>query len=105
MPETGNDFTLIARMLSDGFNRIDHRLDELNRRLDGKADIGAVAALETNLSSYKIEVDKRFKPLERTQTEGITIGRLGMWLIGTVGVAVFLASVTLLAAAISGGRL
>lgn len=64
MPEQGNDFTLIARMLSDGFNRLDHRLDELNRRLDQKADIASVASLEANLAAFKVDVDKRFRPLE-----------------------------------------
>ena len=74
-----NDFGLVARMLSDGFNRIDHRLDELNRRLDGKADIAAVAALEQTLATHKIEVDKRFRPLEDGAIVSAASSRAKIW--------------------------
>lgn len=57
--------------LSDGFRDLNTRLDDINRKIDQKADNTRVAALETAHVSYetKIEerfasVDKRFKPIE-----------------------------------------
>lgn len=79
MSGVDNDFTLIARMLSDGFNRLDHRLDELTRRLDSKADIGAVNDLEKNLAGFKIEVDRRFKPLEDNAVLAAASSRTKIW--------------------------
>lgn len=100
-----NDLALVGRMISDGFARIDNSLESIRRTLEGKADIGSVKAVETNLDLFKRQVDERFKPLEETRTEGITLGKVAWAIIGTVGVAVFLAGATILSALISGGHL
>lgn len=108
-------FEKLERALSKGFERVDQQFNEVRRMLDGKADIARVAALEAKHAEYEVRmedrlvkfaeaVDVRFRSLETTRTEGVTLGRLGMWLIGTVGVGVLLASVTVVAAVLSGGK-
>lgn len=64
-------FDKFDKSLSDGFKRLDSRLDEINHKIDQKADNTRVAALETKHAEYetRIEerfasVDERFKPLE-----------------------------------------
>lgn len=87
-----NDFGLIARMLSDGFNRLDHRLDELTRRLDSKADNTRVDGLEKNLAEFKITVDQRFKPLEDGALVASTYSKTRIW-IGNFAAACAVAGV------------
>lgn len=108
-------FEKLERALSKGFDRVDQQFSEVRRMLDGKADIARVAALEAKLAEAEVRfedrltkfidsVDTRIKPLETTQTEGVTLGKLGMWVIGTVGVGIFLGCVTILTAVLSGGH-
>lgn len=74
-----NDFGLVARMLSDGFNRLDHRLDELNRRLDSKADITRVADLEARLASSESRLEVRLKPLEEGAVLAAAYSKRKVW--------------------------
>lgn len=80
-------------------------LREIKSRLDDKASIRALRELEERFERQKEAVDLRFRTLEQTRAGGLAIGKVGMWLIGSVGVGVFVACVTLIAAAISGGHL
>lgn len=64
-------FDKFDKSLSDGFKRLDDRLDEINRKIDQKADNSRVADLEKKHAEYEtrieerfVMVDKRFKPLE-----------------------------------------
>lgn len=57
--------------LKDGFRDLNSRLDEINRKIDSKADNTRVAALEAKHAEYETKneerfalVDERFKPLE-----------------------------------------
>lgn len=96
-------FDRFEKALSDGFNRLDHRLDELNRRLDNKADNTRVAALEQKVAEHEIAVDGRFKPLEIAVAGTAAVSRFQRWALGTVGVGVLGAIATLVWLA-SGGH-
>lgn len=57
--------------LKDGFRDLNSRLDEINRKIDSKADNTRVAELErkhaeheTRIEERFSDVDARFKPLE-----------------------------------------
>ena len=91
-------FDKFDKSLSDGFKRLDGRLDEINRKIDSKADNTRVAALEAKHADYetKIEerfgkIDTRFKPLEDfvlTTTTGSVIRGKGIAFLAAVVVAV-----------------
>lgn len=54
--------------------KLDRRIDELNRRLDVKADNTRVAALEAKHAEFEIKVEERLRPLEiaAATDEGVT---------------------------------
>lgn len=64
-------FEKFDRSLTDGFRRLDGRLDEINHKIDQKADNTRVAALESKHADFEVKIeerfarsDERFKPLE-----------------------------------------
>lgn len=80
-------------------------LRDIKIGLDDKATILSMRELEQRLERHKEATDDRFRALEETRAGGLAVGKVSLALIGTVGVAVFMACVTLIAAAISGGHL
>ena len=64
-------FDKFDHSLTEGFRRLDGRLDEINRKIDSKADNTRVAALEAKHADYETRNEERFsavseriKPLE-----------------------------------------
>lgn len=107
---TGESYTIkeriedLAKTIADQLSGIVAQLTEIDRKLDDKASNARVRDLETRFDAFREKVDGRFGALEATKAGGVAIGKVGMWLIGTVGVAIFLAVMALITTVISGGR-
>lgn len=91
----------LAKTIAAQFTGIVAQLDKIESKIDEKASNARVLDLENRFEG----LTHRVSDLEIGRAGTVAIGKAAMWFIGTVGVAVFLAAVTLLAAAISGRHL
>ena len=91
-------FDKFDKSLSDGFQRLDGRLDEINRKIDSKADNTRVADLEKRHASFETRIEERFenmaerfKPLENfvlTTTTGAVIRGRGLAWLAALAIAI-----------------
>lgn len=99
-------FEKLEDALTKGFDKIDKRVDQLNLRLDAKADNSTVASLAAKVAQNEIRteerftkfseaIDNRFKPLELMSAGTTAVSTFQRWALGTVGVGVLSAIATL----------
>jgi hypothetical protein len=77
-------FEKLEKSLTAGFDKLDKRVDQLNLRLDAKADNSTVSALEAKVVANDLRteerftkfgetLDNRFKPLELAEAGSIAV--------------------------------
>ena len=86
-------FEKLEKSLTAGFEKLDKRVDQLNLRLDAKADNSTVAALESKVianelrteerfTSFAELIDSRFKPIELAQAGSVAVAGYKKILVG-----------------------
>lgn len=96
-------FEKLESALTSGFDRMERRIDEINRRIDQKADNSRVAALEAKHSDFEIKVDDRFKPLEANMISDAAISKVQIRWLGFAAAFVTTLIGALIYVAASGG--
>jgi len=88
-------FEKLEKSLTAGFDKLDKRVDQLNLRLDAKADNSTVTALEAKViandlrteerfSNFGEAVEARFKPLELAEAGSVAVAGYKKVALGVV---------------------
>lgn len=82
---------MLEKTIADQLSNVSRRLDSIDQKLDKKASVESLVALESRVNDHSNRIGK----LELAQASTVALSKFQRWLIGTVGVGLFSGLATL----------